>query len=210
MSGEFALESLDSFEQSNFVAVARYLVAKLCPRLEVWSGEGVDGTDTENTALVTGCKNGKAIYLGELLGRYAHQKWILIFNPEQKRDQRLFVIELTSVQSANTIKEMRKYGLSEGTIISEHNVVHVYIWSKDHSRDGAIHAFADANHGKVQEIQGTGILIGNESRRSAQRAFDRGIAAYERKHQPALSVLLWSRKLHDLGDSRQVTPLKTP
>src|SRR5258708_10614157 len=67
MSAEFALESQDSFEQSNFVAVARYLASKLCPRPAVWSGEGMDGTDTENTALVTGCKNGNAIYLGELL-----------------------------------------------------------------------------------------------------------------------------------------------
>ena len=102
MSGDFALESQDSFEQRNFAAVARYLASKLCTRPQVWSGEGMDGTDTENTALVTGCKNGNAIYLGELLGRYAHQKWILIFNQAQKSDQRLYMIELEPAQPAST------------------------------------------------------------------------------------------------------------
>jgi hypothetical protein len=166
---------------------------------------------TENTALVTGCKNGNAIYLGELLGRYAHQKWILIFNPAKKSDQRLFIIELTSARPANTIQEMHKYELNEGTIISQdNNAVSLYIWMKDNSKDGAVHAFADANHGKIQEIQGTGVLIGNDSRSLAQRAFDRGIAAYERTHHHALSALLWSRKFHDLGDFQRVTPLKTP
>jgi len=210
MSGEFALESQDSFEQSNFVAVARYLAGKLCPRPEVWSGEGMDGTDTENTALITGCKSREAIYLGELLGRYAHQKWILIFNLAQKSDQRLFIIELISAQPANTIQEMHKYGLNEGTIISQNHGVRVFLWLKDNSKDSAVHTFADANHGKIQEIKGTGMLIGSESRRLAERVFDNGIAAYEHTHHGALAELLWSRKLHDLGDSPPVTSLKTP
>jgi hypothetical protein len=217
MSGAFALESQDSFEQSNFVAVARYLATRLCPRPEVWSGAGMYETDIENTTLVTGCKNGEATYLGELLGRYAHQKWILIFHPAEKGPQRLFIIELASAQPANTIKEMRKHGLNEGTIVSQNNVsqndanaVRVYIWVNDNAKDDAVHAFADANHAKLQEIHGTGLLLGNAARRLAQRAFDQGIAAYERSHQRAFSALLWSRKLHDLGDSQSITPLKTP
>ncbi len=212
MSDEFALESQDSFEQHNFVAVARYLAGRLCQRSEVWSGEGMDGTDTENTALVAGCKSGEATYLGELLGRYAHQKWILVFNPAAKGDHRLCMIELASAQPASTIHEMHKYGLNEGTVVSRDkaNAVRVYIWLIDNSKDGAIHAFVDATHGKVQEMHGTGILIGNDSRRLAGRVFDRGIAAYEHTHHSALSGLLWSRKLHDMGDSPPVTPLKTP
>jgi hypothetical protein len=212
MSGEFALESQDSFEQSNFVAVARYLAARLCHRPAVWSGEGMYEHDTENTALVTGCENGEAAYLGELLGRYAHQKWILIFHAAPKSNQRLFIIELTSAQPANIIQEMRKYGLNEGTIVSQSdvNAVRVYVWVNDNSKDGAVHTFAEANHARIQEIHGTGLLIGNDSRRLAQRAFDHEIAAYERTHKRAFSALLWSRKLHDLGDSQSITRQKTP
>jgi len=211
MSGDFALESQDSFEQRNFAAVARYLASKLCTRPQVWSGEGMDGTDTENTAMVTGCKNGEATYLGELLGRYAHQKWILLFHPAQKSPQRLLIVELASAQPANTIQEMHKYGLNEGTVISSSNAnVRVYMWANNNSNDSAVHAFADANHARIQEIHGTGLLIGNDSRRHAQRVFDHGIAAYERTHQRAFSALLWSRKLRDLDDSQSVTPPKTP
>ena len=211
MSDEVALESQDSFEQNNFVAVARYLAAKLCPHPEVRSGEGMDGTNTENTTLVAGCKNAEATYVGELLGRYAHQKWILVFNPATKGHHRLCMIELASVQPANTIQEMQKYGLNEGTVISRDkaNVVRIYIWLPDNSKDSAVHAFIDANHGKVQEIHGTGILIGNDSRALAQHTFDRGIAVYEHTHHNALSKLLWSRKLHDMSNSPPVTPLKT-
>jgi hypothetical protein len=132
------------------------------------------------------------------------------------------MIELASAQPANTIQEMRKHGLNEGTIVSQNivsqsnvsqnnaNAVRVYIWVNDNSKVNAVHAFADANHARFQEIHGTGLLIGNDSRRLAQRTFDQGIAAYERRHRRAYSALLWSRKLHDLGDSQPVTPLKTP
>src|SRR5690349_17908506 len=79
MSDEAAWESLNSFEQSNFLAVENYLASRLCSKPRVMSSEGMDGSTTENSSLVTGCNEGSARYLGELLARYAHQKWILIF-----------------------------------------------------------------------------------------------------------------------------------
>src|SRR5215510_7626630 len=81
MTDEAALGSVDSFEQTNFLAVAKFLAAKICAQPEVRAAEGMDGTNTENSSLITGCKSAQAQYLGELLGRYAHQKWILVFDP---------------------------------------------------------------------------------------------------------------------------------
>src|ERR1700730_2161341 len=66
-SDESALASLDSFEQANFVAVARYLGTKLCPKPQVWNAEGMVEFSVENSALITGCKSEEALYLGRLL-----------------------------------------------------------------------------------------------------------------------------------------------
>src|SRR5215831_10190320 len=56
MSDEAAIASQDSFEQQNFVAVARYFAARLCVAPEVKSSEGLDGPGAENSLLVTGCR----------------------------------------------------------------------------------------------------------------------------------------------------------
>ena len=211
MPDQAALASQDSFEQQNFLAVARYLAARLCPAPRVQAATGLDGPGAENSAMVTGCKSAPAVYLGELLARYAHQSWVLIFNPARNGPERLFAITLPAVDSeqalAQTLEQMRKHGLTEGTVVAQENRILVYVWVKDSSMDGNIHAFAEANHGEVQEIAGTGKLIGHQDRAQAQRILDKDISSYERAHGVALSAMLWSRKLRDMGLSH---PAKNP
>src|SRR5215469_12036229 len=96
MTDEFAWESLDSFEQNNFLAVADYLTTRLCAKPRVQSAEGMDGSDTENSSLITGCSSTKARYVGELLGRYTHQKWILVFDPDASSNERLLIATFSS------------------------------------------------------------------------------------------------------------------
>src|SRR5579864_5085186 len=70
LSASCALESLNSLEQRNFLAVARYLGARICSKPQAWSAEGLDGPGAaENSLLVTGCQGEPARYLGELLRR---------------------------------------------------------------------------------------------------------------------------------------------
>lgn len=206
MPDQAALASQDSFEQQNFLAVARYLAARLCPAPAVQAATGIDGPGAENSVMVTGCKSGPAAYLGELLARYAHQNWVLVFNPTRNGPERLFVITLSGVDPeqtlAQTLDQMRRHGLSAGTVIARENRVLVYVWMKDRSMDGNIHAFAEANHGDVQEIAGAGKLIGHQDRGQAQRVLDKNISSYERAHGVALSGMLWSRKLRDMGLSQ--------
>lgn len=209
MSGDLAQDSLGSFEQANFLAVANYLATRLCSRPQVWSGEGVEEKSIENTVLVTGCKSGEALYLGELLGRYAHQKWILTFDPAPKSKERLVVITFPATPPADTLKEIRRFGIKAATVVSaglggsqgqrEGNRPGIYLWVPDHSQDQAISDFCAAIKGTVQEIAGTGTLVGNDSRASARKIFDQRITSYEQAHHRILSKLLWSRKLHDLG-----------
>jgi hypothetical protein len=207
MSDESALGSLDSFEQTNFVAAANYLGTRLCPKPQVANAEGMDRTGAENSILVTGCKSGEARYLGELLGRYAHQKWVLVFDPASRSNERLFIITFAAAEPADTLKEMRRFEIKAATVVpatqkdGKDRRVRVYLWVPDHSQEAAIHSFAMAVHGAVEEIAGKGTMIGADSRISAQKIFDREIKAYERAHHRALSKLLWSGTLHDIGMS---------
>jgi len=166
----------------------------------------LDEANTENSALVTGCKSAEARYLGELLGRYAHQKWILVFDPEPKSAQRLFIITFSAAEPADALRKVRQFGITVGAIVGpdmagqkNDKLTRFYLWVQDHSQDASLRALATDNHGTVEELAGTGTLIGDDSRASAQKIFDRHIRSYERTHHRALSKLLWSRRLHDLG-----------
>jgi len=228
MPDRVALASQDSFEQQNFLAVAQYLADRICPVLRVQAvaeaATGLDGPGAENSVMVFGCKSGQAEYLGELLARYGHQNWALIFIPRkdgpaskstragkgiasQDGPERLFTIALPGVgldqtleqALTQTLEQMRKHGLAEGTVGAQENRILVYVWVKDSSMDGNIHAFAEAGHGEVQEMAGVGKLIGHQDRGQAQRILDKNISRYERAHGVAFSGLLWSRKLRDMG-----------
>jgi len=117
MTNEFAWQSLDSFEQSNFLAVADYLTTRLCVKPQVHTAEGMDGNDTENSSLITGCSSSKARYVGELLGRYAHQKWILVFDPDPSSSERLLIATFSNDHPADVAKELRQAGINVGTIV---------------------------------------------------------------------------------------------
>lgn len=197
MSEEAALASQDSFEQRNFLAVAEYLAGKLCHNSEVRGGEGLDQADTENTAITLGCKGGPAIYLGELLARYAHQEWVLFFSASPRGHERLFVIHF-SAGLAEAMSQVRQHQVPQATVIAEGKSVRVYIWVKDHAQDELIRALAQDTHAETKEISGTGLLIGNDDRKKAQQVFDKKILAYEREHKTAFSLQLWSKHLHDM------------
>ena len=199
MTDQSALQSLDSFEQENFLAVARFFSARLCSKPQVQSTEGMDGANTENSAMISGCSSGSARYLGELLARYGHQKWILVFDPKSGSSERLVVLSFNSDHPSETPGELRAQGIKAGTVVGEGNQVHIYIWVPDHSQDAVLQAFAQARHGTLEEISGKGSFIGDDQRARAQQIFDQRIQLYERVHHRSFSKLLWSKQLHDLG-----------
>lgn len=199
MTDEFAWDSVNSFEQTNFLAVANLLARRICTRPEVLSTEGMDGVITENSSLVTGCQGVEARYVGELLGRFAHQKWILVFDPIPGQPGRMMIVSFLSEHPSDTAKQLRSYGIKKGTIVVREKAVRFYVWAPDHRLDDAVRSFADANHGAIQEIAGKAEFIGDDSRAKAQQIFDKKITNYEHAHHSSLSKLLWSRRLHDLG-----------
>jgi hypothetical protein len=199
MSDEMAWNSLLSFEQQNFVAVAHYLGTKICSRPKVESTEGMDGTTTENSSLITGCTGNRARYLGELLGRYAHQKWIFIFDPASNEKERLLILSFSAEKPQDIPQQLRQYGFTAATILAQDKSVRVFLWVKDNAQDAAINSLVQAVHAGVQQLNGKATFIGNDSRSLAKGIFDHSIQKYERMHQQFLSKLLGSAKLHDLG-----------
>ena len=198
MTDEFAWASLDSFEQNNFLAVADYLTTRLCAKPRVQSAEGMDGSDTENSSLITGCSSTKARYVGELLGRYTHQKWILVFDPDASSNERLLIATFSSDHPADVAKELRQAGLNAGTIVFLEKTVRFYLWRKNASQDAEVRAYVESHHGVLEEIAGKGTFIGSDHRSQAQGIFDQGIRAYEQAHHQSFSRLLWTKQLHDL------------
>lgn len=201
MSDESAAESLSSFEQRNFLAVARYLASRICGNAHVWSAEGIYAGTAENSSMVTGCASGQAAYLGELLGRYAHQKSILIFDSSDKGSEHLVIVSISNGHPTEVVQELRRSGINLATIVIQDQLVRVCIWLTDSSKSAIIHAFADLEHGTLQDIPGKGLLVGNDDRSAAQELFAQRIRAYERSHHRSLSKLLWSKKLHDLDEA---------
>lgn len=180
------------------MAVADFLAFRICSKPHVWSAEGIYAGTAENSSAITGCASAEAGYLGALLGRYAHQKSILIFDPSAKGGEHLFVITVFNGHAAEVIRGLRRFGIKAAAIASQDQLIEVNIWVTDDSQNVTIHAFADMEHGTLQDIPGKGVLIGNDSRSASQQVFDQRIHYYERAHHRSLSKLLWSKLLHDL------------
>lgn len=203
MTDAEAFAAQGSFEQRNFLAVAHYLGKRVCVQanaeVKVFGGEGLDGHNTENTALITGCRNERAIYLAELMGRYRRQKWVLVFSAMPKAAEQMFVITLPATPPEEAVNQMHKHNLAEGTVIAQGRGARIYIWEQDHSQDAQIHALNEENHGTVEQLAGKGLLIGSEDRAKAQQIFDKALAAYERRHHVNFSRELQTEKLREMG-----------
>lgn len=203
MTDECAWNSLESVEQQNFLAVANYFATRLCSRPQAWSAEGINDSGGENSSLITGCDAARAAYLGELLGRYARQKWILVFNPRLDGKERLLIVTFAVERPMEAVKELRRFGIKMGTVVAQGTSARFYLWVKDHSLDASVGEFAAAQKGGIQEIAGEAAWIGNHDRGAAQKFFGQRIHAYERTHHVSLSRLLWSKRLRDLGLGRE-------
>jgi len=200
MTDESALGSMDSFEQSNFLAAAKFLAAKICAKPNVQAAEGMDGANTENSSLITGCNTAHAQYLGELLGRYAHQKWILVFDPVSGSKGRLLTVSFTTEHPADVPKLLRSFGIKAGTIVAQDKQVRFFLWAPDQSLDPLVRLFAGNVQGTIRETPGKATFIGNDSRAKARQIFDQRIHQFERAHpKHSLSQSLWTKQLHDLG-----------
>ncbi|HEY2362161.1 MAG TPA: hypothetical protein VGK36_13655 [Candidatus Angelobacter sp.] len=219
MSYADAKISLTSFEETNFVAVADRIVCALAPRGSV---EKAIGEVHEQGSLgVSGAENSVVVkapvslqdmrYTMALLARFAHQKFMIVFIPEEAGGSRPKPAEMVLLHVPQKISRVRmervldKSGVPYRTLLDDHRVM---VFLPEGTPDAAVRKAAQRLGAKIEAERGTGEIFGNDDRSKALAAYDRIIAEYELAHpDKALSSRLWSREWHD-AESRTCTPVE--
>jgi hypothetical protein len=216
MSYADAKLSLASFEETNFVAVADRIVCALASRGLV---EKAIGEVHEQGSLgVSGAENSVVVkapvalvdmrYMMALLGRYAHQKFVIVFSPDEasaspKSAQMVLLRVPQKISRVRMERVLDKTGVPYRTLLDDHRVL---VFLPTGTSDAAVHKAAHRLGAKVEIERGTGEVFGDDDRGKALAAYDRIIAEYELAHpEKAMSPRLWSREWHD-AESRTCTP----
>ena len=218
MSYADARVSLQSFEETNFVAVADRIVCALAPRgsIETGIGEvheqgklGVSGA--ENSVVVKAPVSfGEMRYIMALLGRYAHQKFVITFAPQdatasQAKTAEMVLLRVPQKTGRARIEQvLDTSGVPYRTLLDkdEHRVL---VYLQEGTSDAAVRKAAQRLKAKIEIESGTGEMAGDDDRGKASAAYDRIISEYEPAHpEKPLSTKLWSREWHD-AESRTCT-----
>jgi len=219
MSYADAKVSLRSFEEANFVAVADRIVCALAPRGSVETGIGevheqgkLGVSGAENSAVVKAPVSLEQMrYVMALLGRYAHQKFVIAFVPQEAAASRAKTAEMVLLRVPQKISRVRMEqvldtsGVPYRTLLDEHRVL---VYLPEGTSDATVRKAAQILRAKVEVERGTGEIFGDDDRGKASAAYDRIIAEYESANpDKALSAKLWSREWHD-AESRTCTTVE--
>ena len=217
MSYADAKISLGSFEETNFVAVADRIVCALASRGSV---QKVIGEVHEQGSMgVSGAENSVVVkapvllndmrYIMALLGRYAHQKFVVVFIPGEAgasgpKPAELVLLRIPPKTSRLRLeKVLDQTGVPYRTLLDEHRVL---VFLPAGTSDAAIRKAAQRLRANIEIERGTGEIFGNDDRGKALVVYDRIITEYEATHpDKALSSGLWSREWHDV-ELRTCTP----
>jgi len=216
MSYADAKVSLRSFEEANFVAVADRIVCALAPRgsIETGIGEvheqgklGVSGA--ENSVVVKAPVSLEEMrYIMALLGRYAHQKFVIAFVPQDATASQAKTAEMVLLRVPQKTGRVRMEqaldtsGVPYRTLLDEHRVL---VYLPEGTSDAAVRKAAKRLGAKIEVEPGTGAMAGDDDRGKASAAYDRIISEYELAHpEKPLSSKLWSREWRD-AESRTCT-----
>lgn len=216
MSYADAKISLGSFEEMNFVAVADRVVCALASRGSV--AKVIGEVHEQGSLGVSGAENSVVVkapvllddmrYMMALLGRYAHQKFVIVFIPAEASASRTNPAEMVLLHIPSKTSRVRmekvldQTGVLYRTLLDEHRVL---VFLSAGTSDAAVRKAAPRLRTHIEIERGTGEIFGNDDRAKALAAYDRIIAEYELAHpEKALSPRLWSREWHD-AESRTCT-----
>ena len=217
MSYADAKISLTSFEETDFVAVADRIVCALASRGSVVKAIGE--VHEQGSMGASGAENSVVVkapvllqdmrYMMALLGRYAHQKFVIIFIPEKTDASAANPAKMVLLRIPQKISRVRmeqvldRTGVPYRTLLDEHRVL---VLPPAGASDAAVRKAAQRLGAKIEIERGTGEIFGDDDRGKALAAYDQIIAEYESAHpDKALSSRLWSREWHD-AESRTCTP----
>jgi hypothetical protein len=218
MSYADAKVSLRSFEEANFVAVADRIVCTLAPRGSIETGIGE--VHEQGKLGVSGAENSVVVkapvslaemrYIMALLGRYAHQKFVIAFGPQDAAASPAKTAEMVLLRVPQKTPRVRMEqvldtsGVPYRTLLDkdEHRVL---VYLPEGTSDAAVRKAAQRLGAKIEVERGTGEIFGDDDRSKASSAYDRIISEYESAHpEKPLSSKLWSREWRD-AESRTCT-----
>jgi len=216
MSYADAKGSLRTFEEANFVAVADRIVCALAPRGSVETGIGevyeqgkLGVSGAENSVVVKAPVSLEQMrYVMALLGRYAHQKFVIAFVPQDAgvsvaKAAEMVMLRVPQKTSRIQIEHvLDASGLPYRTLLDEHRVL---VYLPEGTSDAMVRKAAHRLGAKIEVERGSGEILGDDDRGKASIAYDRIIAEYESGHPDnQLSSKLWSREWQD-AESRTCT-----
>ena len=204
MSYAEASESLISFEQKNFIAVADRVLCALSPHPQVVSaigevhekGElGLEGAEN-STVLRAPLTYEQMRYGVSLLGRYAHQEYVIVFEAEPSGPAQLITLTVPQAADRKVVESiLDSLGVVYRTLVDARTIL---FYLPPDASDAAIEKAATVLHGSIAAEKGKGEIIGNDDRLKAAALYDAIIAAYEEHHpEQKLSTKLWSAEWHD-------------
>lgn len=193
--------SLTSFEQSNAVAVADRLGCSFSDSVNISGAVGVFEDSSENSLIVKSNMNPRqAEYVAWLLGRYAHQEFVLVFVPKADGKDRLWTIK-TAKPVDEVLAAGRAQHLSSLTVMPMGDKNELWVVDTGDKLSQTLNALADKLEGTASSVNGTAEMFGDEDRLKAARLFQQKIQAFEKHVKHPLSSRPWSQTWHDATQS---------
>ena len=201
-----AKASLSSWEQTNFLAVEDRILCSLAENAHIDSGIGevhekgrlgIEGAEN-STVLRAQMSFEEMKYALALLGRYAHQEYVIAFgvDPTIKKPARVFTLHAGKQFDREAIeKALDSAGVLHRTIVDDHTVI-AFVMPDD--SDVPVRRAGQQLRAFSMTEEGRGELIGNDDRLKAAAIYDHIIAEFEAAHPASkLSAKLWSAEWHD-------------
>src|SRR5207253_5854993 len=150
-------------------------------------------------------------YVMALLGRYAHQKFVIAFVLQDTGASRAKAAEMVLLRVPQKTSRVQMEqaldasGVPYRTLLDEHQVL---VFLPEGTSDAAVRKAAHILRAKIEVERGSGEIVGDDDRGKASAAYGQIIAEYESAHpDKPLSSKLWSREWHD-AESRTCTTAK--
>ena len=199
--------SLQSFEEINFLAVADRIVCAVAqsgtvkPVIGEVHAKGQLGlSGAENSIVVRAPVSLETMrYIVALLGRYAHQEYVIAFSPGEPRSTapaELILLRVpASTPRAQSEQVLNRSGVPYRTLLDNHRFL-IYLPAR--TSDSNVRKAAANLGARLRIFHGTGDLFGNDDRNRAVALYDGVIAHYESEHPGTnLSRHLWSQDWRD-------------
>lgn len=197
LTDEDARVSLTSFEELNAIAIADRIACRMTGKVHISGVLGVYDTSSENSFLIeSDLKPSEIEYLGSLLGRYEHQKFVLLFFPQAAGHDRLWTIH-TPKSFDDAAAAARQMHLTPVTLRAGAGGIEIWIVDMGGKFGDQPRQLAVQLGGNATSQDGAANLVGDDDRAKSKAIFDARISAFERQQTHKLSSRLWTEPWHD-------------